>query len=569
MFLVSVRNGDFDLRVFLSVMISLASVSTVLVMLVDRGPVRAMCLGDAQDHPRMVKYLARGLTVILVGNYHKTGNMKQLVNYSCHMYAHFFWATILRFSSITVRIVALCWLLSTSEAYKIVVFGILFTIRMLFIMCFDPKFKSRALLKNVTWAIVYTALTVVWDKDESASVASHRALAILNIISSIENVIFIGYAGFLSTHTEMSIMQKVTVSLTAIACMMISWYLLVRWLLPVHFPELYVQTRGYGRRNTLVRPQWTVGTRASEFDTVNPDTTNSEDSRPVSIGDVSQPMRHSIREKSLKLMRQQSSQLNRDIDVANGDNRERADTSQNTWWSSLNKNRDRKRKQSIFTIDREYSFSAFSPSGNKSKSSYLPDLEGQEDSEEGMDHFDVEGNRAQVVSLFRENTLSSIRSHRDTKGSRPLSSSSFFSDLTESTGSTSWMTVDSNLRSSQNQSNVTSSNPRASGSYNKRGTDSVRFDYDHFLTQRDTTFAPDGQVQDKGNVVFEMEAPAVVESNNTKNTNTSHDVKKHHFMKFKFGNAQNKKNRRQGTNQQQNQTQSQLDSDEKRRKDML
>lgn len=36
MFLISVRNGEFDLRVFISVIISLVSVSTVLVMLVSK-----------------------------------------------------------------------------------------------------------------------------------------------------------------------------------------------------------------------------------------------------------------------------------------------------------------------------------------------------------------------------------------------------------------------------------------------------------------------------------------------------------------------------------------------------
>lgn len=119
--------------------------------------------------------------------------MKQLVSFSCHTYAHYVWAALLQFSSITVRIVALCWLLSTSEAYKVVVFGLLFTIRMVFIACFDPKVKVRPLSKNIIWAIVYTSLTVVWDKDESSSKASHRALVILNILSSAENVIFIGW----------------------------------------------------------------------------------------------------------------------------------------------------------------------------------------------------------------------------------------------------------------------------------------------------------------------------------------------------------------------------------------
>ena len=126
------------------------------------------------------------------GNYHKSGNMKHLVSFSCHTYAHYVWAAILQITSITVRLIALCWLLSTSEAYKIVVFGLLVTSRLLFIGCFDPKMRVRPLSKNVIWAVVYTALTVVWDKDESSSTASHRAVVVLNLLSSAENIIFIG-----------------------------------------------------------------------------------------------------------------------------------------------------------------------------------------------------------------------------------------------------------------------------------------------------------------------------------------------------------------------------------------
>mgnify|MGYP003386046553 FL=1 len=86
MFLVSVRNGEFDLRVFISVIISLVSVSSVLVMLVDRGPVRSMCLGHAENHPEMVKMLARGLTVILVVRAESSGGARYITSH--HITSH-------------------------------------------------------------------------------------------------------------------------------------------------------------------------------------------------------------------------------------------------------------------------------------------------------------------------------------------------------------------------------------------------------------------------------------------------------------------------------------------------
>ena len=53
----------------------------------------------------------------------------------------------------------------------------------------------------------------------------------------------------------MTIWQKVMVSLIALGCMLISWYLFVKWMLPVHFPELYYQNQNQSRSHPTSRDQ--------------------------------------------------------------------------------------------------------------------------------------------------------------------------------------------------------------------------------------------------------------------------------------------------------------------------
>lgn len=546
MFLVSVRNGEFDLRVFISVIISLASVSGVLVMLVDRGPVRSMCLGPAEHHPEMVKVLAQALTVILVGNYHKSGNMKQLVNYSCHTYAHYFWASILQFTSITVRIVALCWLLSTSEAYKIVVFGLILMIRLFFLVIFDPKLKARPVSKNIIWAVVYTALTVVWDKDESFSKASHKALVILNLISTFENVIFLGYAGFLSADTSMTILQKVMVCLIAIACMAISWYLLLAWMLPVHFPELYSELRSYSKNppdfKRLGSAKGSPSLRESDFEdtaavlqSVRVDR-NTQESLPI------QPIRDSNRERVLELRRQESREANEDFKMANVVTQKSRRKS--TWWSSLNKDKSRQRKsRPVLTVRGDDSFTADNPAFGlaitKSPVGEFPDVENGGMESKVDEVFDEEKtDTLNTMKKFRQRTLSSIHSHRSSRHSMQSigSAGTEISDLTDPS------TFGPNRDDNAASKHLSTGEGIAQGSHSQSSARSDivsgRFEYDNFIAERETTFAPDGAVSGKGNIVISMESPASPTA-----AESHYNAKKHHMNKFRIGNITGRKNR--------------------------
>ena len=91
MFRVSVDHGGFAISIFLSVLISLFSVSGVLVMLLDRGKVRKITLGPRDRNPWFVRYLAKVLAVLLegdrcgqtvVGSPRTQEVMKDLISYS-------------------------------------------------------------------------------------------------------------------------------------------------------------------------------------------------------------------------------------------------------------------------------------------------------------------------------------------------------------------------------------------------------------------------------------------------------------------------------------------------------
>lgn len=93
MFLLSVSSGAFQLPIFLSLLISMLTVSGVLVMVVDRGKIRQITLGPRRKNPWFVRYLAHGLAVLFDGEKlcasNKYGNkshegMKELIHYSVH-----------------------------------------------------------------------------------------------------------------------------------------------------------------------------------------------------------------------------------------------------------------------------------------------------------------------------------------------------------------------------------------------------------------------------------------------------------------------------------------------------
>jgi len=247
MFRVSVDHGGFAISIFLSVLISLFSVSGVLVMLLDRGKVRKITLGPRDRNPWFVRYLAKVLAVLLegdrcgqtvVGSPRTQEVMKDLISYSCYTYSHFLWAMVFQFTTLSVRVVALTWLLAVVVSYKFVIFLVVFIPRVIIVAMLDPKSRRRSVFRNTLWCSCYCLLTAVWDKDDRFPVASRRAFLVLNILDTIESFGFIAFAGFISTHSNMRPSHGVFVVVSVIVLKIISWLLIVSWVLPVHFSEL-------------------------------------------------------------------------------------------------------------------------------------------------------------------------------------------------------------------------------------------------------------------------------------------------------------------------------------------
>lgn len=110
---------------------------------------------------------------------------------------------ILQFSTLSVRVMALMWLLAVVQSYKYVVFILVFLPRVLMLYFWDPKSKRRSLYRNVLWSFCYCLITAVWDKDDRYPIASRRGFLYLNILDTLESFVFIAYAGFISQVSDL------------------------------------------------------------------------------------------------------------------------------------------------------------------------------------------------------------------------------------------------------------------------------------------------------------------------------------------------------------------------------
>lgn len=334
-------------------------------------------------------------------------------------------------------------------------------------------------------------------------------------------------------------------------------------MLPVHFPELYSQTKSYLGRKTDFRRQWGVTGargRTSEFD--------DEDELAVSVRDIhggfhdsTEPMRHNGREVALKLMRQNSDELSgRNIDAEQTG--EELESPKKMWFSSLNKSNRSSRNPSAVTIDREYSFSELVPSAKDRTRSRDESNVVESDVESGVTtnkQKEETGADGSNIAKFRRSSLLSIHNHRSSRDGIgfDVAPTSNVSDLSVSTSATSSLLspvvrkrsedYDNGIkdRNSTNskESDLSTGAPSNGGSTIESG----RFDYDQFIPRRDSTFDYESKASEVGKMSFETNPPPAPKSSNSifhKGKLPHFDVKKHRFMKFRLG------NKREGRQQQ-------------------
>lgn len=106
---------------------------------------------------------------------------------------------ILQFSTLSVRVIALTWLLAVVDSYKFVIFILIFVPRMFILAYLDPKSQRRSTFRNTLWCSCYCLISAIWDKDERYPVSSRRAFLCMNTLDTVESFVFISYAGFIST----------------------------------------------------------------------------------------------------------------------------------------------------------------------------------------------------------------------------------------------------------------------------------------------------------------------------------------------------------------------------------
>jgi hypothetical protein len=116
----------------------------------------------------------------------------------CFIYSHFLWAMILQFSTLSVRVIALAWLLAVVGNMYFVVLILIFVPRALILAYLDPKSARRSFLRNTLWCSCYCLISAIWDKDDRFPVSSRRAYLCLNVLDTIECFVFICFAGFIS-----------------------------------------------------------------------------------------------------------------------------------------------------------------------------------------------------------------------------------------------------------------------------------------------------------------------------------------------------------------------------------
>lgn len=337
----------------------------------------------------------------------------------------------------------------------------------------------------------------------------------------------------------MSIWHKVMVSLIALGCMIISWYLLLKWMLPVHFPELYSERRS--------------GLQSRSYQEIIKNQTSLE-----------------FRTQNYKEVKAKKT----------------------TWWSSLNKNKKSKnqikKNNSLLNLERDISFNSVNPHDDVAQNSgkRRGSISSEGDLEEGKvgmrEEKRGEGGEEAAVDKFRRSTMSSIHSHR--------SSRVFFSDPERKEGGQEDNVASPLSLSSANSSNSGGRRSDHSFDYGSRGhrqkscisassdlsrksessisspvqrgkskTGSGCFEYDNFLLDgaRETTYTQEGVVRGKGNISFCMESPRNSppfhtatgatasagagirgdDSDKDRDRESSYEVKKKQLHKFRIGNV--------------------------------
>lgn len=188
--------------------------------------------------------------------------------------------------------------------------------------------------------------------------------------------------------------------------MLMSWYIFVTWKLPVHFPELYSQSKSHFIAKN------TENQDANNNSKTNQDFYSKRTSLfgPFGGYDSSQPVRHYNREKTFGMVRQKSCALQdayeKESEGAQGSQRKRLIRQKSTWWSST------KPKKKPLPADRDLSMKAIN-SGEEPISSikYHNIEEGQGSPPKKTSR----SSREEVVGAFRHRTASSISRHRNSR----------------------------------------------------------------------------------------------------------------------------------------------------------
>lgn len=86
MFRVGITEGAFEVAVLGSILISLTSVSSVLVMVADRGKIRKQSLGAIEDNPKCVQVVANAIACFFGISFNEK-HIKNIINYTVYTVA--------------------------------------------------------------------------------------------------------------------------------------------------------------------------------------------------------------------------------------------------------------------------------------------------------------------------------------------------------------------------------------------------------------------------------------------------------------------------------------------------
>lgn len=249
MFEVSVTKGAFDLPILISVIISLLSVSSLLSTLQDRARIRKFSLARLEDNPYGVRALAFVITfflkIIAICIHCPTTQWKNRklvkwddINYLSLTNSHYCWGILYQFTTLSVRVISITWLLAVAMSYKYVVLITVLLNRLLLGLLFDPMWRRRSIGRSIIWTLVYCLITGVWDRDERNLEKSRTAFLVFNIFETLEDIVCVCYSAFLTTQTAMDYKNALIVFGTVLLFKILSWFFIIHWKLTVHFTDL-------------------------------------------------------------------------------------------------------------------------------------------------------------------------------------------------------------------------------------------------------------------------------------------------------------------------------------------